>query len=328
MSFIAIIAALLLEQARPVGRTNAVQAVLRSWVGWCGRTFDAGKAHHAWLAWSAAVLLPAALVLAVYWLLVAFVGWPMAVVWNIAILYHCLGFRQFSHHFTDIRDALEANDEALARRRLAHWQQVDVNGLPRSEIVRHVVEHSVIAAHRHVFGALAWFSLLAVLGLGPVGAVIYRLAEFVPRYWAREKSTRVRPVSESAQDVASHMWYLFDWLPARITAVGFAVTGSFEDAIDSWRNYERRADVSNDGVILASTSGAINLRLSAVMDAAGARAPEQGAATAGAWASGSTDPSGQVPEAGHLRVVVGLVWRTVVMWLVLLALLSLARLLG
>jgi adenosylcobinamide-phosphate synthase len=45
---------------------------------------------------------------------------------------------------------------------------------------------------------------------------------------------------------------------------------------------------------------------------------------------GENDPvaSGQIPELGHLRAVVGLVWRTVVMWMVFLALLSLARLIG
>jgi len=37
---------------------------------------------------------------------------------------------------------------------------------------------------------------------------------------------------------------------------------------------------------------------------------------------------GREPELGHLRSLVGLVWRTVVLWLVLLSLLSLARLLG
>ncbi len=326
MSFIAILIALLLEQARPVGRGNSVHSAMRAWVSWCGRTFDAGKAHHAGLAWSLAVLLPSLVVLAVYWLLAGLTIWPLAVLWNIIVLYHCLGFRQFSHHFTEIRDALEAGDEALARERLAHWQQADANGLPRSEIVRHVVEHSVIAAHRHVFGALAWFSVLAVFGLGPVGAVLYRLAEFVPRYWAREKSTRVRPVSEAAQQVAGSAWYLLDWVPARITAIAFAVTGSFEDAIDNWRNYERRAKVSNDGVILASTAGAINLRLVPMPEPSSAdvNGASDGSATIGA----APASIGMEPEVGHLRVVVGLIWRTVVMWLVLLALLSLARLLG
>jgi adenosylcobinamide-phosphate synthase len=30
-----------------------------------------------------------------------------------------------------------------------------------------VIEHSVLAAHRHVFGVCCWFCLLEVLGLGP-----------------------------------------------------------------------------------------------------------------------------------------------------------------
>ena len=37
---------------------------------------------------------------------------------------------------------------------------------------------------------------------------------------------------------------------------------------------------------------------------------------------------GREAEVGHLRSVVGLVWRSVVLWMVLLALLTLARLLG
>ena len=42
----------------------------------------------------------------------------------------------------------------------------------------------------------------------------------------------------------------------------------------------------------------------------------------------SDSTPGREPEVGHLRSVVGLVWRSVVVWLLLLALLTLARLLG
>lgn len=326
MSFVAILIALLLEQARPVGRGNVVHVGLRAWVSWCGQTFDAGKVQHAWLAWAFAVLLPSSAVLLVYWLLVTLAGWPFAVVWNTVVLYFSLGFRQFSHHFTEIRDALEAGDEPLARSLLAQWRQMDASGLAGSDVVRQVVEHSVLAAHRHVFGVLAWFSVLAVLGLGPLGAVAYRLSEFVPRYWAREKAARVRPVSAALQAVALALWGWMDWVPARVTAVGFAVVGSFEDAIDSWRNYERQGLVSNDGVILASTAGAINIRLGSPGTPGPRSGPLQGgAAVSEAPFAGSVGGEAQI---GHLRVVVGLVWRTVVMWMVLLALLSLARLLG
>ncbi len=50
-------------------------------------------------------------------------------------------------------------------------------------------------------------------------------------------------------------------MPARITAIAFAVVGSFEEAIDCWRNYAQRFPNDNDGVILAATSGAVNVRL-------------------------------------------------------------------
>ncbi len=45
------------------------------------------------------------------------------------------------------------------------------------------------------------------------------------------------------------------------------------------------------------------------------------------WAGSDVTP-GREPEMSHLRSVVGLVWRSVVVWLLLLALLTFARLLG
>ena len=326
MSFVAILIALLLEQARPVTYGNVIHMGAQAWVDWCGRSFDAGKSQHAWLAWCFAVLVPALLGLLVYWLLASLAGWPFGVLWSIIVLYFTLGFRQFSHHFTEIRDALEAGDEVRARQLLAHWRRVDANGLPNSEIVRQVVEHSVISAHRHVFGVLAWFSVLAALGMGPVGAIVYRMSEFVPRFWThRNAATNGSPVSGALLDVARQVWHVVDWLPARITAIGFAVVGSFEDAIDRWRGYERGTVVNNDGVILASTAGAINLQLGRLQDEMPAGMRTAGDAETILTGSGS---QGQQPEVGHLRIVVGLVWRSVVMWMILLALLSLARLIG
>ena len=53
-----------------------------------------------------------------------------------------------------------------------------------TEVLRHVVEHALLAAHRHVFGVFFWFIVCSALGLGPAGAVLFRMAEFVSRYWA------------------------------------------------------------------------------------------------------------------------------------------------
>jgi len=250
-------------------------------------------------------------------------------VWSVVVLYITLGFRQFSHNFTRIRDALEEGDETRARELLAQWQQVDASALPRSEIVRHVIEYSVLAAHRHVFGVLAWYSVLAAFGLGPAGAVFYRLAEFASRYWSSRNRSEHQPLSPALEQVARQSWTFADWLPARLTALSFAVVGSFEEAIDGWRYHAERFPNDNDGVILAATAGAVNVRLGgAALKAVAPRAGVvDGLQIAADMADGGSTP-GRAPELAHLAQVVGLVWRSVVVWMVLLALLTLARLLG
>ncbi|MGB4118392.1 MAG: CobD/CbiB family protein [Polaromonas sp.] len=340
MSFFAVLFALLIEQARPLARGNWIHSGFRLWARWASRHLDAGQPHHGWIAWSIAVALPSLGALLIHWAL--WYAHPLlAFAWSVAILYVTLGFRQFSHYFTDIRDALDDGDEDTARELLAQWRQVDASELPRSEIVRHVIEYSVLAAHRHVFGVLGWFSVLAAFGLGPMGAVLYRMSEFVTRYWRYKSKSREagEGASPALQAAASQAWGVMDYVPARVTALGFAVVGSFEDAIDAWRNYAQRLtqrqemtlENHNDGIILAATSGAVNVRL-------GGQAlqtrfdPNASAGFLAANAATLDTPTqatpGREPEVAHLRSIVGLVWRSVVLWMVLLALLTLARLLG
>jgi adenosylcobinamide-phosphate synthase len=324
MSFLALLFALLIEQVRPLAERNPVHQAMRHWAHWVSRTLDAGRAHQAWTIWGLTVVTPTLVAAAVHWALMWWVGWPVAMVWSIGILYATLGFRQFSHHFTEIRDALDTGDENQVRERLAAWQQVDASLVPRRELLRHVIEFSALAAHRHVFGVLAWFSVLAALGLGPAGAVLYRMGEFVPRLWRRQAAVDTEPGllnSEALSQVASQAWRRIDWVPARITALAFAVVGNFEEAIDCWRNHAQAFPDDNDGVVLAATSGAINVRL-------GGEALRPRSETLQPALGDSASTPGKEAEPGHLRTMVGLVWRTVVMWLVLLALLTLARLLG
>jgi adenosylcobinamide-phosphate synthase len=328
MTFFAILFALLIEQVRPLARDNPIHTGLRRWARWISRNFDAGKAHHGWVAWTLVTVLPSLVVLGIHWLLVWGLGWPFAVLWNIAVLYITLGFRQFSHYFTDIRDALDEGDETQSRQVLARWQRVDAADLPRSEIVRHVIEYSVLAAHRHVFGVLAWYSVLAAFGLGPTGAVFYRMTEFVSRYWKYKSNTPEQMVSPALRGAAASAWMAVDWLPARLTALSVAVVGSFEEAIDGWRNYAQRFPGDNDGVILAATAGAVNVRLGGEALRASLVQALNPSFEATADQQDSVSTPGREPEVAHLRSIVGLVWRSVVMWMVLLALLTMARLLG
>jgi adenosylcobinamide-phosphate synthase len=326
MSFIALMFALILEQVRPLSEKGWVQTGLRAWITWVCRALDMGQSQRAWLVWLIAVLAPTLISWLIYGLLLWWVGWPVAVLWSMVVLYVTLGFRQFSHHFTDIRVALEAGDEVLARQLFADWHQVDAMDLPRSEMVRHVIEHALIAAHRHVFGVLAWFSLGAAFGLGPAGAVLYRMSQYAMAV-KPQKTTNptdvLQGVSEALYQVTQRAWHAIDWVPARMTALFFAVVGNFEEAIDCWRQHASRYPGDNDGTLIAATAGALNVQLG------GAQLSEKNESLGEEGESPFSESlPGREPELGHLRSLVGLVWRTVVLWLVLLSLLSLARLLG
>src|SRR5437763_16437214 len=165
MSFFAVLFALLIEQLKPLPRNNPVHDALTQWMRWTGRNFDAGRPRHAWVVWGVTVIAPSVMAWLVYLLLVH-INVLLGLAWNVAVLYVTLGFRQFSHHFTDIRDALDAGDEQRARELLAEWQQVDASELPRSELVRHVIEYSALAAPRHVFAGLPGLCVPAPVRLG------------------------------------------------------------------------------------------------------------------------------------------------------------------
>jgi adenosylcobinamide-phosphate synthase len=87
---------------------------------------------------------------------------------------------------------------------------------------------------------------------------------------------------------------------------------------------------ANEGIILAAAAGAVGVQLGG--GAAPGVTPDRsktfnsGGEAEAAEASGSTP--GLPPQLGHLGSVVGLVWRSVVLWMLLLALLKLANLLG
>ena len=329
MSFFAVLFALLIEQLKPLPRSNAVHETLAGWMRWARTNFDAGRDAHAWVVWCITAVVPSLLAWGA-WLLLNHFSLLLALAWNVAVLYVTLGFRQFSHYFTDIRDALERADEQRARTLLAQWRHMDASDLPRAELLRQVIEYSLLAAHRHVFGVFFWFVLLSTLGFGPAGAVLYRMAEFAGRYWAFKSHADGLAPNDRLTALAARLFSLLDHVPARLTAFGFAVVGNFEEAVNCWRRDAVLWDSSNDGVILASAAGALGVQLGGretpgVM-AEATRTFEDSALPDEVSSEGST--TGAPPEVAHLRSVVGLVWRSVVLWMLLLSLLSLANLVG
>jgi adenosylcobinamide-phosphate synthase len=301
MSVLAIIAALVIEQWRPLGERKALQGTLAAWASWLEQSFNGGERRHGTVAWLVAVLPPALLAAVLYAVLYSVHG-LLGLAFNIAVLYLTLGFRQFSHNFTDIQLAIKAGDVDRARSLLDQWRGASGVVRTREEVIRLTIEEALVASHRHVFGVLVWYLLLP----GPSGAVLYRLAAYFAWRW---KDLR------NFGEFARRVFYVLEWPAVRLTAAAFAVVGDFEDAVYCWRTQARNWADPNAGIVLAAGAGAMGVRLGmAVQEADGLLPrPELGV--------------GEPAEGAFLDSTVGLLWRAVVVWVFVLALLTIARLL-
>jgi adenosylcobinamide-phosphate synthase len=312
MTFFSVLLALVLEQLRAVSLENPIARLLRLHAESAAQGVDAGKTKHGVLAWLG-VVLPWTLVTGVIYYVLFRINFALAFAWNVAVVYFTLGFRQFSHYFTDIHVALNNDDVPRAREVLQEWTGLETLDMPVSEIVRHTLIHAVVASHRHVFGVFFWF----LVPIGPAGAVLYRVAEFLARAWADPQAERSGPFSNFARQA----FFVIDWVPVRLTAMGFAIVGNFEDAIYSWRNYARQWPDPNDGVLLAAGSGALGARLNGPLaEVTSVEALDVG--------DGGLLPVGEDCTPRTLQSAIGLVWRAVILWMLLLLMLTVALWVG
>lgn len=313
MTFFSILCALLIEQLKPLRADNQVYGGIKGLAmrieGW----FNAGEPKNGRMGWflmMALLVLPVALV---YWVLQYFGLVFLAFAWNVAIVYLTLGFRHYSHYFTSIQLALNNGDEASARTLLADWARIDTVGMDATEITRIAVEMSLITTHRSVFGVFFWFLMPA----GPACAVLYRVSEYLARAWNEPEHMR----NEAFGQFAARAFYWIDWIPVRLTAIAFAVVGNFEDAIYAWRNFANRWADESRGIILAAGGGAMGVRLGTPNENAAQLLPVDAALVDLTDTENDVLP-GEEPSLRALQSTVGLVWRALILWMILLLLLS------
>lgn len=317
MTFLSILCALLIEQLRPLRVGNLVYTAVHQFAVSMERSFNAGEERNGMTAWfltMAALLVP---ILLLYWIAAALSPF-LVLALNVGIVYLTLGFRQYSHYFSSIQFALNTGDEATARRLLAEWTRTDTTSLAPHEVARIAVENALVTTHRTVFGVFFWF----LLPLGPIGAVLYRVAEHLATTWNGPDHLRGEPFGR----FATRAFYWIDWAPVRLTAIAFAIVGNFEDAIYAWRNFASRWKDETLGILLSAGGGALGLRLGAAREAA---VDVAGVDPETQLAAGLPDtPPGEEATARALQSTVGLVWRALLLWMLLLLLVSIAAWLG
>jgi membrane protein required for beta-lactamase induction len=189
-----------------------------------------------------------ALPLLVFWFLLSWIGgWHgiLAFLLAIAILLYCLGPEDLDDQIRALIAAIRGSNDAEANR-LAQALGRSAQPVPAETRGHTVVESILTEFPERVFGVLLWFLIL-----GPIGAVLFRFSAELRRY-AMEASSGLR-------DWAGRVYNVLAWLPSRIVALGYALSGNLTGAFERWRVLDTLTLEQNETALRMSGTGALQV---------------------------------------------------------------------
>lgn len=226
MTLIAIIVALLAERVMGHLPFSESPHLLRAYLAVLRRALPAPRVWGGWLAIPLVVLPP---VLLTWWVQRSIYSPVPGMVASAVVLFLCLGPRDLAD---DVKRWLTArsegdrpNAERLARllQQGPGWHEMDAVPDPRN-----LVGALFIQSHERVFGALLWF-----FAFGAAGAVFYRLVSRLPRLLIEHDHLAAASAADTVHACAA-------WIPARLTAILFALAGSMDDAVKEYGRLRQR----------------------------------------------------------------------------------------
>jgi len=228
----------------------------------------------------------------------------LSLLFSVAVLYLCVDLYRLGAVAQAVATALENSDVEQAAARLRELTGKDTVETTEAGVAHAAVEAILKQGNNLVTAPIFWF-----LVLGPLGAMLQRLASVLDRLWAH----RTARFAEFGW-AAARLDDLLSWIPARITAISYAIMGSFEDALLCWRRQAGMWSGLSSGPLLASGLGALHLDTC-----------EEGEKDA--YGNMAIDPAA-LPDAGDVRRAVALVWRVMLFWLAVGLLMAGAHLAG
>lgn len=174
---------------------------------------------------------------------------PFAV--DVVLLYFSLGARSLTEHAAAIAGPLREGRLDEARQRVGCIVSRDTSALDATGVATAGVESVLENGNDAIFGALFWFALFG----GP-GALLFRLANTLDAMWGYRNERFIlfgRP--------AARIDDALNWLPARLTALSYALFGQTRQALACWRTQAPIWDSPNAGPVMAAGAGSLGVRL-------------------------------------------------------------------
>jgi len=208
---------------------------------WLDRIIDRGFAmaerFSNWPALIPVALLAALLALpvavATVFLVGRLLGFPQLML-AVVVLFFSLGPNDIGEDVNDYCRALEDGDDE----RIDQTARAIVEGdLPDDplERIRSVEAAVCVQANNRLFAVIFWFVVLGPLG--PLGAWLYRVTDLIRRraVFRAGRGQGAPEAGERVRDAALMLHGWLAWIPARLTAIGYAVAGHFDAALAAWR---------------------------------------------------------------------------------------------
>jgi adenosylcobinamide-phosphate synthase len=245
------------------------------------------------VAWMIAVVPPVALLAVLTHALPPLLSWPLHVV----ALWFALGARSLVDHIAPVEQALHEGELERARALTSRVVTRDLSGADEPAVAKAAIESALENGNDAIFGALFWF----VVAGGP-GALAFRLINTLDAMWGY-RTPRMRYFGWAAARLDDAANYV----PARLTALTYALCGDVRTAFACWRAQAPAWESPNAGPVMASGAGSLNV-------ACGGAARYHGLLEARPLLG-----SGQAPQAADIGRALSLVKRSVGLWLAAIA---------
>ncbi len=240
---------------------------------WLDRIIDAGFAQAERLGnWPA--LIPVILLAVLLVLPVAAIMFSLGdtlkgftyLILSVFVLLFSIGPKDIGEEVAEYCKALQSEDEEQIQRAAKAIIEGDVPTDERERIAR-VEEAVCVQANNRLFAVVFWFVIMgAVLGtIGPLAAWTYRVTDLIRRraVFRAVREGQSGSGAERIRDAAELIHGLLAWIPARLTALGYATAGHADDAIAALRapTEERDATMSEHSEYLLARVGVAALAL-------------------------------------------------------------------
>lgn len=170
---------------------------------------------------------------------------------HVLALYLAIGAKSLWQHVQPVETALAAGDLDHARALGARIVTRDLRDASPSEVARAAVESALENGNDAVFAALFWFALC-----GAPGVIAYRLVNTLDAMWGY-KTARYLHFGWAAARLDD----LMNYVPARLTALTYALLGKTRTGLACWRAQAPAWESPNAGPVMAAGAGALGLAL-------------------------------------------------------------------